>query len=94
MHIGWDISEPLRLCRVTIGVSQRAVEDLLHEQDIQIIHGCAKHSQSQGLVEQSNLVVKRKLDFWQARTKISSWDKALPFITLVMNKQCHSALPL
>jgi transposase InsO family protein len=69
------------------------LEDLLHEQGIQIIHGRAKHPQSQGLVEQGNFVAKRKLDFWQARTKISSWVKALPFIALAMNKQSHSALP-
>jgi hypothetical protein len=49
------------------------LEELLHEQGIQIIHGHAKHPQSQGLVEQGNFVAKRKLEFWQARTKISTW---------------------
>ncbi len=75
------------------GEFKRVLEELLHEQGIHIIHGRAKHPQSQGLVEQGNFVAKRKLEFWQARTKISSWVKALPFISLAMNKQCHSALP-
>jgi transposase InsO family protein len=69
------------------------LETLLCEQGIQIVHGRAKHPQSQGLVEQSNLVAKRKLEFWQARTKISSWVRALPFKALAMNKQSHSSLP-
>jgi transposase InsO family protein len=75
------------------GEFKGVLEDLLSEQGIQIIHGRAKHPQSQGLVEQGNLVAKRKLEFWQARTKISSWVRALPFIALAMNKQCHSSLP-
>jgi hypothetical protein len=69
------------------------LEELLREQGNQIIHGRAKHLQSQGLVEQGNFVAKRKLEFWQARTKTRSWVKALPFIALAMIKQCHSALP-
>jgi transposase InsO family protein len=75
------------------GGFRSVLEELLREQGIQIIHGWAKHPQSQGLVEQGNFVIKRKLEFWQARTKIRSWVKALLFIALAMNKQCHSALP-
>ncbi len=69
------------------------LEELLREQGIHILHGRPKHPQSQDLVEQGNFVAKRKLEFWQARTKILSWVKALPFIALAMNKQSHSALP-
>ncbi len=75
------------------GEFKGVLEELLYEQGIEIVHGRPKHPQSQGLVEQGNLVAKRKLEFWQARTKISSWVRALPFIALAMNKQCHSALP-
>jgi hypothetical protein len=75
------------------GEFKRVLKDLLYEQGIQIIHRHAKHPQSQGLVEQGNLVAKRKIECWQARTKITSWVKALPFIHLAMNKQSHSALP-
>ncbi len=75
------------------GEFKGVLEDLLYKQGIQIMHGRAKYSQSQGLVEQGNFVAKRKLEYWQARTNISSSVKALPFIALAMNKQCHSALP-
>jgi hypothetical protein len=68
-------------------------EELLQQQGIHIIHGRAKHPQSQGCVEQGNSVVKRTLETRQARLGIQSWVSALPFIVLAMNKQHHSAVP-
>ncbi len=52
------------------GKFEGLLEELLQEQGNHIIHGCAKHSQSQGLIEQKNFVAKQKLEFWQACTTI------------------------
>ncbi len=45
------------------GEFKSVLKELLHEQGIQIIHGRAKHPQSQGLLKRGNFVAKRKLEF-------------------------------
>jgi hypothetical protein len=75
------------------GEFRGVLSKLLLKEGIEIVHGRAKHLQSQGSVEQGNGVFKRKLTTWRERNNTTGWVSSLPLLALVMNKQPHSALP-
>ena len=52
---------------------------------IEIVWGCPRHSQSQGLVEQANETVEDQIAKWKCETGSSNWSKALTNIQLSIN---------
>jgi hypothetical protein len=64
---------------------------LLRIHGIIIINGRPCHSQSQGLVEQCNHVIKDKLRAWKESHYLTSWRNGLLEVALAMNSQVHSA---
>jgi len=65
---------------------------LLQRYSIQVINSRPQHPQSQGLVEQANGVMKRKIHCWVEEHEGYGWSDALPEIALGMNRQTHSTL--
>jgi hypothetical protein len=66
---------------------------LLKEEGIKIINGRSCHPQTQGMVEQTNDTLKRKLHFWMVETGKTNWSRALPGIVWAMKTSTHSGLP-
>ncbi len=65
---------------------------LLYEEGLEIVHGWAKHPQSQVSVQHGNEVFKKKLTTWQERINTTDLVLSLPLLALAMNKQQHAAL--
>ena len=64
---------------------------LLKKYGINVLNGRPRHPQTQGLVENHNSTLKRKLQAWiQDSSGFRHWAQALPEIALSMNHQIHS----
>jgi len=68
-------------------------------EDLRIIHGKPRHSQSQGFVEKANQDVENILTTWLQNNKTKKWSKGLKFVQLMKNRllfkigycrKCHS----
>ena len=67
-----------------------ALSILLHEHGIKVINGRPRHSQSQGMVEQANGVLKGKIAAWRSDHQSASWVCSLPEVIAAMNCQQSS----
>ena len=65
---------------------------LLKKYGVKILNGQPQHTQTQGLVEQANGVMKAKLRCWLKEHPDQGWTDALPDITLAINRQSHTSL--
>ena len=59
---------------------------------MKLVNGAPRTPNVQGLVEQSNGVVKAKIRAWKAENGSSHWKQALPEICMQMNGQYHSTI--
>ncbi|SLM33333.1 Ribonuclease H-like domain [Lasallia pustulata] len=59
---------------------------------IKLINGRPRSPQTQGLVEQSNDVVKDKIRKWQEENGSQEWAIALTEVVMAMNRQHHQSL--
>lgn len=59
---------------------------------VKIINGAPRKPRVQGLVEQANRTVKRKLYIYKKTRKIEGWKRALPIVAIWMNRSPHSSL--
>ena len=66
-------------------VMRRLVTDW--DGDCKMVHGRPRHPQSQGLVEQSNGTLERKLSSMLAQFKDKNWVELLPKVQYIMNTQ-------
>lgn len=69
-----------------------AVKVFLKDHNILLVHGAPRHPQSQGLVKQSNAVVKRKLQALMEEKGTHEWSSLLLHVMLAMNSQLHEVL--
>jgi hypothetical protein len=60
---------------------------LLRQYGIKIVHGAPRTPHVQGLVEQANGTIERKIGAWQADHGTSKWEPALTEIAWAMNRQ-------
>ncbi|KAK7088499.1 hypothetical protein V1264_022412 [Littorina saxatilis] len=58
-------------------------------QNLRIVHGRARHPQSQGSVERSNADVKQMLSAWTIDNGTSNWSEGLRFVQLQKNSSPH-----
>ena len=58
--------------------------------EVKIVHGKPRHSQSQGSVERANRDVQEMLAAWMGDNKCSDWPSALRFIQFKKNRAFHS----
>jgi hypothetical protein len=65
---------------------------LLCKYRIKVVNGAPRSPQTQGLVEQANGVVKRKIIAWKMDHGSTEWVDGLLEITLAMNTQKHSTI--
>ncbi|XP_070172885.1 KRAB-A domain-containing protein 2-like [Littorina saxatilis] len=61
-------------------------------QNLRIVHGRARHPQSQGSVERSNADVKQMLIAWTIDNGTSNWSEGLRFVQLQNNSSPHRNL--
>lgn len=59
---------------------------------VKIINGAPRKPRVQGLVEQANRTVKRKLFVCKRTRGITGWIQALPIVAIWMNRSPHSSL--
>ena len=71
---------------------KRALLIFLKQHGIKLINGRPHSSQTQGLVEQSNEVVKDKIHKWQEENRFSEWAITLTEVIIAMNRQHHQSL--
>ncbi|KAL4089290.1 hypothetical protein QTP88_024347 [Uroleucon formosanum] len=57
--------------------------------EVKIVHGKPRHSQSQGSVERANRDVQEKLAAWMGDNNSSDWPSALRFIQFKKNRAFH-----
>lgn len=60
---------------------------LLRQYGIKIVHGAPRTPHVQGLVEQANGTIERKIGAWQADQGTSKWEPALTEIARALNRQ-------
>ena len=48
--------------------------------DMNLVHGRARHPQSQGSVERSNADIKKMLSGWMREKRSTNWSKGLKFV--------------
>jgi len=58
--------------------------------DVKIVHGKPRHSQSQGSVERANRDVEDMLATWMAENNSTDWPSGLKFIQFQKNRALHS----
>lgn len=58
--------------------------------EVKIVHGKPRHSQSQGSVERANRDVQEMLAAWMGDNNSSDWPSALRFIQFKKNRAFHS----
>ena len=71
-----------------------AVLHILQRHGIKLINSTPRHPQSQGLVEQGNSVVERKLRALMAERGTREWGSLLVEVSIAMNSEVHSTLRL
>lgn len=59
--------------------------------DLNLVHGRARHPQSQGSVERANADIKKMLATWMREHKSTKWTTGLKFVQLKKNHTYHSA---
>eukprot|EP00102_Acyrthosiphon_pisum_P010519 XP_008178858.1 PREDICTED: uncharacterized protein LOC103308024 [Acyrthosiphon pisum] len=59
-------------------------------EDVKIVHGKPRHSQSQGSVERANRDVEDMLATWMAENNSTDWPSGLKFIQFQKNRALHS----
>lgn len=59
---------------------------------VSIINGAPRKPRVQGLVEQANRTVKRKLYVCQRTRHIKGWVRALPIVAIWLNRAPHTSL--
>ncbi len=64
---------------------------ILKKHGIKLINGNPRSSQTQGLVEQGNGVVERKIRAWKMENGSPKWHEALLEVALAINTQTHLA---
>ncbi|XP_023212442.1 KRAB-A domain-containing protein 2-like [Centruroides sculpturatus] len=57
--------------------------------DVKIVHGKARHSQSQGSVERANQDIENMLSTWMETNQLSKWSEGLRFIQAMKNRAYH-----
>jgi hypothetical protein len=55
-------------------------------EDLKIVHGKPRHSQSQGSVERANQDVENILATWLQDNKTKKWSEGLKFVQLMKNR--------
>ena len=60
--------------------------------DIVIVHGKARHPQSQGSVERANSDVKNILIAWLANNNTNDWTVGLKYVQFQKNSSHHSGI--
>ncbi|XP_022183090.1 KRAB-A domain-containing protein 2-like [Myzus persicae] len=60
--------------------------------EVKIVHGKPRHSQSQGSVERANRDVQEMLAAWMGDNNSSDWPSALRFIQFKKNRAFHSGI--
>lgn len=71
-----------------------AVLHILKKHGIKLINSTPRHPQSQGLVEQGNSVVERKLRAFMAERGTRAWSELLVEVSIAINSKIHSTLRL
>ncbi|XP_029348361.1 SCAN domain-containing protein 3-like [Acyrthosiphon pisum] len=61
-------------------------------EDVKIVHGKPRHSQSQGSVERANRDVEDMLATWMAEKNSTDWPSGLKFIQFQKNRALHSGI--
>lgn len=69
-----------------------AVLHILQRHGIKLIHSNPRHPQSQGLVEQGNSIVERKLRALMAQRATREWSLLLVEVIIAMNSEVHGTL--
>ncbi|CAF1013044.1 unnamed protein product [Brachionus calyciflorus] len=60
--------------------------------DLSLIHGRARHPQSQGSVERANADIKKMLATWMRDNKSTKWSVGLKFVQLKKNHSHHTGI--
>lgn len=60
--------------------------------ELKIVHGKPRHSQSQGSVERANQDIEKMLSTWLETNKTTKWSEGLRFIQFMKNKAYHSGI--
>ena len=76
------------------GEFKGALNILVRRHGIKIIHGRPRHPQSQGMNEQANGHIRKRIAAWKATTGCKNWDIALAEIAQVHNHTMHSAIKM
>jgi len=58
-------------------------------EELKIVHGKPRHSQSQGTVERANQDVENMLATWLTHNKTNKWSEGLKFIEFMKNRSLH-----
>ncbi|CAI6358245.1 unnamed protein product [Macrosiphum euphorbiae] len=61
-------------------------------EDLKIVHGKPRHSQSQGSVERANQDVENILATWLQDNKTKKWSEGLKFVQLMKNRSLHHGI--
>lgn len=60
--------------------------------NLKIVHGKPRHSQSQGSVERANQDIQNILTTWMQTNNSKSWSEGLRFVQLMKNRAFHSGI--
>jgi transposase InsO family protein len=60
--------------------------------DIKLVHGRPRHSQSQGSVERANRDIKEMLSGWLKDNETTKWSEGLRFVQFMKNRSFHSGI--
>ncbi|XP_072392374.1 KRAB-A domain-containing protein 2-like [Diabrotica undecimpunctata] len=60
--------------------------------ELKIVHGKRRHSQSQGSVERANQDIEKMLATWLETNKTSHWSEGIKFIQFMKNRAYHSGI--
>ncbi|XP_072375773.1 KRAB-A domain-containing protein 2-like [Diabrotica undecimpunctata] len=58
--------------------------------ELKIVHGKPRHSQSQGSIERANQDIEKMLTTWPEINKTSQWSEGIQFIKFMKNRAYHS----
>lgn len=58
--------------------------------EVKIVHGKARHSQSQGSVERANQDIESMIATWMETNKTTKWSESLRFVQAMKNGAFHS----
>ncbi|XP_023239475.1 KRAB-A domain-containing protein 2-like [Centruroides sculpturatus] len=60
--------------------------------DVKIVHGKARHGQSQGSAERANQDIENMLSTWMETNQLSKWSEDLRFIQAMKNRAYHEGI--